>query len=76
MPPTPQEQLEFLEKKAEEAYDQMYDSSHPMTEYSDCKDYLRDAIGLARELGLAEKTQQLEERLAHIKAVYRSQFAG
>jgi len=42
--------------------------------YSDAKECYYDAIGLARRLGLEEETKALEERLAHIKAVFRSQF--
>jgi phosphoenolpyruvate synthase/pyruvate phosphate dikinase len=71
--------LRDLEARAEAAYTKMYDA-HDATEvaarYSDAKEALYDAIGLARNLGKAAAVARLEERLAHIKAVFRSQFAG
>ena len=62
----------------EKAYDDMYEV-HSFRDANDCyrdaKDYFYDAISLAGELGLTEEHDRLSERLAHIKAVYRSQFA-
>ncbi len=69
--------LRHLEAVAEQAYDEMYDarnSSHVSACYSDAKDALRHAIELARQLGMATESERLEKRLAHIKAVFRSQF--
>jgi hypothetical protein len=63
---------------AEEAYDQLYEahtSSGATACYSDAKEALYDAIRLARELELAEEIEAIEKRLAHIKAVFRSQFS-
>jgi hypothetical protein len=74
---TDEAHLRQLEEFAEAAYDKMYDASSPSGAtalYSDAKEALADAIGLARRLGLAEDVTRLEERLAHIKAVFRSQF--
>src|SRR5262249_28648237 len=71
------EQLAACEKFGEEAYDQMYEersSSGDTACYSEVKESFYEAIRVARELGLAEKEQALEERLSHIKAVFRSQF--
>jgi hypothetical protein len=71
------EQLEHLKKLGEKAYDDMYEahsSSGANVCYSDAKDCFWDAIGLAQRLGLEEETRALEKRLAHIKAVFRSQF--
>jgi hypothetical protein len=42
--------------------------------YSDAKEFFHDAIGLAKELGLADEAASLEKRLEHIKAVFRKQF--
>ena len=70
-------QLEHLKKLGEKYYDDMYEvhSADDATAcYSDAKECYYDAIGLARRLGLAEETEALEKRLAHIKAVFRSQF--
>jgi hypothetical protein len=61
----------------EQAYDDMYDAHHPShvaAYYSNAKESFYTAIGLARELGLKEEVERLEERLAHIKSVFRSQF--
>lgn len=70
----PQEQLRRLEQLGEAHYDAMYETSSPAGEYSDAKDCFREAIALAREIGDAQSVKRLEARLAHIKAVYRSQF--
>jgi hypothetical protein len=72
-----EEQLAWLEAQAEHAYGLMYDVINPTAatgHYSDAKEALADAIGMARRLGNAEAVDRLEARLAHIKAVFRSQF--
>lgn len=70
--------LTALEEAAEAYYDQMYDARTPSDAtacYSSAKEALYDAIGLARSAGDAERAERLEKRLAHIKAVFRSQFS-
>lgn len=60
----------------EKAYDQMYEAHGSVTGlYSDAKEAFYDAISIANELGLKEESEALEKRLAHIKAVFRSQFS-
>ncbi len=76
---TDQERLDDFEAQAELAYAKMYDSTNPTAaaaRYSDAKEALHDAIGLARRLGKADLASRLDARLAHIKAVFRSQLAG
>ena len=71
------EQLRALEAQAEDTYAAMYDapnSTAAASRYSDAKEALYDAIGLARRLNKADVATRLEMRLAHIKAVFRSQF--
>jgi hypothetical protein len=70
------ERLRWLEAQAEEAYDRMYDAGYSGATgcYSDAKEFLYDAIGLANRLGLTDEAERLSNRLAHIKAVFRSQF--
>jgi hypothetical protein len=71
------DQLKHLKAMGEKAYDDMYEAYPPGSAavfYSDAKECFYDAIGLARRLGLEEETKALEERLAHIKAVFRGQF--
>ena len=70
-------QLEHLKRLGERAYDDMYEahsSSGATACYSDAKECFYDAIGLAGRLGLKEEAEALENRLEHIKAVFRSQF--
>ena len=72
------QRLAWFEAQAEQAYDKMYDATHSTeaaARYSDAKESLRDAIGLARRLRQDAVATRLEARLAHIKAVFRSQFS-
>jgi hypothetical protein len=76
---TDADQLHSLEAQAEAAYTKMYDAHDPSAAavcYSDAKEALYDAIGLARRLGKVDVAARLEQRLAHIKAVFRSQFTS
>ncbi len=69
--------LREIEAKAEAAYDAMYDAHDPSSAgvcYSDAKEFLYEALGLARRMGAAGDIARLEARLAHVKAVFRSQF--
>jgi len=71
--------LFWLKAMAEEAYSQMYDAPFgppAAARYSDAKEFLYDAIGLARRLGKEDEANRLSRRLDHIKAVFRSQFQG
>jgi hypothetical protein len=75
---TDEQRLAWLEAQAEQAYDKMYDAtrnSDATARYSDAKESMRDAIALARQLGQGAVATRLEARLAHIKAVFRSQFS-
>jgi hypothetical protein len=68
--------LRVCEAIGEKAYDQMYETHGSATGlYSDAKEAFYDAIKAAEELGLTEEVERLEKRLAHIKAVFRSQFS-
>jgi hypothetical protein len=62
----------------ERAYDDMYEKAHSSSDatmfYSEAKESFYSAIGLARELGLEQEVDEIEKRLANIKAVFRSQF--
>ena len=69
-------QLRKLKALGEKYYDQMYDARTGLSGlYANMKDAFRDAIALSSELGLAEESRKLGERLEHIKAVFRSQFS-
>lgn len=69
-------QLRVCKAIGEKAYDQLYEARNGTAGlYSDAKEAFYDAIKVARELNLPEEVEQLEKRLAHIKAVFRSQFS-
>lgn len=73
------QRLRFLEAKAEEAYERMYEArpgAELTASYSDAKEFLHDAIAAARQLGLARDTVRLEARLDEIKTIFRRQFPG
>ena len=73
-----EERLRWLEARAEAAYTRMYDAGFngAIACYSDAKEFLYDAIGLAQRLGKTSEVERLSGRLAHIKAVFRSQFTS
>ena len=58
---TDEQRLAWLEAQTEAAYDKMYDASHST-----------DATARYSD---AKEATRLEARLAHIKAVFRSQFS-
>jgi hypothetical protein len=70
----PTQKVARLERWGEEAYGRMYDARSPSGDYSEAKENFHAAIALATDLGLTEEVERLEQRLAHIKSVFRSQF--
>ena len=66
----------WLVASAEDAIERMYEPLTATGAYSDAKDFLCDAIGLAGRLGLVEEVARLEARLAEVKAVFRGQGLG
>ena len=73
-----EEKLAFYIRQADEAYDRMYDARNKTSAagaYSDIKDAMASAIGLAGKLGLKDKAAELEKTLDHRKQVYRGQFS-
>jgi hypothetical protein len=71
---TPAQKVARLERWGEEAYTRMYDARSPSGDYSEAKENFHAAIALATDLGLTEEVERLEQRLDHIKSVFRSQF--
>lgn len=65
-------------EEAKKAYDGMY-GVHFFRGANDCyrdtSDYFCAAIRQAEDLGLPNQTVALPERLEHVKAVFRRQFA-
>jgi len=71
------ERLRWLEDQAERSYSAMYEArsgSELAARYSDVKEFLHDAIGLARRLGRVEEAERLSRRLNEVKTVFRRQF--
>jgi hypothetical protein len=73
--PVPPKLAEF-ERKGEDAYAAMYDARPYAVKdcYEEARSQFRLAIEAARLGGYAEEMARLERRLAHITAVYNSQF--
>jgi len=68
-----------LEQLAEQAYSAMYDTpplGRAKDSYEDACLYFQQAIDEAQRLELANEVGRLSQRLAHIRAVYNSQFRG
>ena len=63
-----------LERRGEEIYDEMYETSSPRGYLSEIKECFTVAIAAAESDGLTDEAQRLQKRLDHIVAVYRSQF--
>jgi Protein of unknown function len=75
-PMADEERLRSLEAQARAAYARMYEAlnaTEAAASYSDAKEALRNAIGLARRLGQADAAEDLKMLLGYIKSVYRSQ---
>jgi hypothetical protein len=75
---TDEERLTWFEAQAEDAYGKMYDTARPgdaTARYSDAKEAFYSAIELAQRLGKTDVVARLNQRLAHVKAVFRSQFS-
>ena len=67
-----------LERKGEDAYAAMYDARpYAVKEfYEEARSHFRLAIEAARLGRFPDEMARLERRLAHITAVYDSQFRG
>jgi hypothetical protein len=63
-----------LERRGEEIYDEMYETSSPRGYLSEIKECFTAAIAAAESDGLTEEARRLQARLDHIVAVYRRQF--
>ena len=63
-----------LERRGEEIYDEMYETSGSRGYLSEIKECFTAAIDAAEAQGLSAEAQRLRARLDHIVAVYRSQF--
>jgi len=71
------EHLEQLKKRAEQAYDRMYEvlgATAAGACFSEVKELLFGAISMARRLGLDDEATQLEKRMEHIRQVYEHQM--
>jgi hypothetical protein len=74
--PTSRADLDEWERRAEEAYSEMYEARRAKEPYEDACFAFARAIETAQRLGLAAEVDRLTRRVAHIRAVYNSQFRG
>jgi len=74
--PKPAEEPPYkkLERRGEEIYDEMYETSSPVGYLSEIKECFAAAIAAAESDGLTDEAQRLQARLDHIVTVYRRQF--
>ena len=71
------EHLEQLKKRAEQAYDRMYEvlgATAAGACFSEVKEFLSGAISMAKRMGLDDEATQLEKRMEHIRQVYEHQM--
>jgi hypothetical protein len=68
--------LDEWERRAEEAYSEMYEARRAKEPYEDACFAFARALEAAQRLGLDEDVDRLNRRVAHIRAVYNSQFRG
>lgn len=74
--PSDRAQLDEWERRAEQAYSEMYEARRAKEPYEDACFALARAIEAARRLGLDEQVARLSRRVDHIRAVYNGQFRG
>jgi len=74
--PSERADLDEWERRAEEAYSEMYEARRAKEPYEDACFAFARAIEAAQRLGLDEEIDRLNRRVAHIRAVYNSQFRG
>ena len=68
--------LDEWERRAEQAYSEMYEARRAKEPYEDaCLAFAR-AVEAARRLGLDQEAERLTRRLDHVRTVYNSQFRG
>ena len=74
--PKPAEEPPYkkLERRGEEIYDEMYETSSPSGYLSEIKECFAAAIVAAEKDGLTDEAQRLQARVDHIVTVYRRQF--
>jgi hypothetical protein len=69
-------ELDQWERRAEDAYSEMYEARRAKEPYEDACFAFAQAIEAAQRLGLDEEVDRLNRRVAHMRAVYNSQFRG
>ncbi len=69
--------LDKLKARAEEIYEEMYETSGPVSAgayFSEVKELLFEAVNLAKKMGLEDEVRDINKRLDHIRKVYESQM--
>jgi len=69
--------LNRLKARAEEIYEEMYETSGPVSAgayFSEVKELLFEAVNLAKKMGLEGEVRDINKRLDHMRKVYESQM--
>jgi hypothetical protein len=74
--PSSRADLDAWERRAEDAYSEMYEARRAKEPYEDACFAFARAIEAAQRLGLDDEVARLTRRVEHIRAVYNSQFRG
>lgn len=74
--PSERSELDEWERRAEEAYSEMYEARRAKEPYEDACFAFARAVEAAQRLGLDDEVVRLNRRVEHIRAVYNSQFRG
>ena len=74
--PSDRAELDEWERRAEEAFSEMYETRRAKEPYEDTCFAFARAIEAAQRLGLEQEVARLNRRADHIRAVYNSQFRG
>ena len=74
--PSDRAELDEWERRAEDAYSEMYEARRAKEPYEDACFAIARAIEAARRLGLEQEVARLNRRAEHVRAVYNGQFRG
>ena len=69
--------LNKLKARAEEIYEEMYETSGSVSAgayFSEVKELLFEAVNLAKKMDLEDEVRDINKRLEHIRKVYESQM--
>ena len=74
--PSGRAKLDEWERRAEEAYSQMYEARRAKEPYEDACFAFARAIEVAQRLRLEDEVARLNRRVEQVRTIYNSQFRG